>query len=326
MLLITGPEELLLRREADRRLAAHREAVGGELEVADVRAPELGEHGLPDLRTGSLFGSPRALVIREAQALPAEMARALAAELEGPAPEALVVLLATSTGRIQKLARAVKAAGGRVDVNPPRDWEHAKWRQRVADEVARHGRTIDNDAVDALLERAGTDVNTVAEKVAQLAVGAPEGAITAEQVDRFVIGHGSRGAFAVADAMCERDPQRALQLLRGALEAGDDPLMVLGALAYRLRTVVAVAAGLHRSPQSETGLRISDGQARRLHGVRRNFGAGELTAAFRVLADADAEIKGGQLPAELVIERAVLAVADRDVPPPRRVVPPVGNA
>jgi hypothetical protein len=45
--------------------------------------------------------------------------------------------------------------------------------------------------------------------------------------------------------------------------------------------------------------------------VRRNFGPGELTGAYAALAAADAEIKGGELPASLVIERAVVAVATR---------------
>jgi hypothetical protein len=82
----------------------------------------------------------------------------------------------------------------------------------------------------------------------------------------------------------------------------------LGALAYRLRSIVAVAGGLDGKA---VGLNISPGQARRLRAVRRNFGPGELTGAYAALAAADAEIKGGELPASLVIERAVVAVATR---------------
>lgn len=324
VLLITGPEELLLRREADRVLAAYREEAGGELDIADLRAPELADGPLPDLRTGSLFGAPRAVVIREAQALPAEAAKALAAELDGSPPEALVVLLATSLGRIQTLAKRIKDAGGRIDVAPPREFDERGWRQMVIDELARHGRRLDDQAVEALLERAGTNVSAVAEKAAQVAAGAPDGPITAEHVERFVTGLGSRGSFAVADAVCDRDPQRALTLLRGVLASGDEPVMVLGALAYRLRTLVAVAADL---PAKDVKLKISDGQRRRLQGIRRNFGPGELTAAFRVLADADAEMKGGELPDELVLERAVLAIADRDLDAqPQRVVPSVSGS
>jgi DNA polymerase-3 subunit delta len=94
--------------------------------------------------------------------------------------------------------------------------------------------------------------------------------------------------------------------LRGVLEAGNDPIMVLGALVYRVRSILAVAG---RIDPKQVGLRISGGQARHLQGARRNFGPGELTAAMRTLADADVLLKSGDVPPELVIERAVVEIA-----------------
>jgi DNA polymerase III subunit delta len=306
MYLFAGPEELLLRRAAERLLDDLRAA--GELEVVDLRAPELGEDGLPDLRTGSLFGTPRAVLIRQAEQLASDLSKTLLAELDGSAPEATVILLASGTQRIMKLAKRIKELGGRFDVSPPRDFEEPKWVALVADEFRRHGRAAAPGAVAAILQHAGTDVGSIAEKVAQVCASAAPGRIDAEQVEEVVFGRGSRGAFAVADAMCDRKPQEAMVLLRGALESGQDPVMVLGALAYRVRTIVAVAGGL--APK-EIGLTISPQQANRLKGVRRNFGPGELTRAYRALAAADVEIKSGELPAELVIERAVLDIASR---------------
>jgi len=305
MYLLTGPEELLLHRAAERVLAELR-AQAGDLDVIDVRAGELGDAGLPDLRTGSLFGTPRAVVLREAHELPAAASAALLAELDGAPPEATVILLASGPGRIQKLAKRVKELGGRVDVAPPPDWDARAWERLVAEEFRRHGRTADASAVAAILDRAGTEVPAIAEKVAQVAVTAPRSPVRAEHVEAVVVGHGSRGSFAVADAMCDRRPAEAVALLRGVLESGDDPVMVLGALVYRLRSIVAVAGGLDGK---DAGVRISQGQRRHLDRARRNFGPGELTRAYRTLAAADVEIKSGDLPAAFVLERAVVAVA-----------------
>lgn len=309
ILLLVGPEELLLRRAAERHLDSQRER--GELEVTDLRAAEIREQGLPDLRTASLFGAPRALMIREAQELPAEASAALVAELDGGTLDATVLLLATTTGRIMTLAKRVKAAGGRIDIAPPKDWEDRKWADLVAEEFRRAGRSADKGAIAAILDHAGLDVATVAEKVTQAAASAPPGRISAGAVEAVVVGHGNRGSFAVADAMCDRDPAKAITLLRGVLEGGDDPVMVLGALAYRLRSLVAVAGRLE--PKS-VGLNISTGQVRRLQGVRRNFGPGELTRAYRALATADREIKGGEIPSAFALERAVLEVATSSAP------------
>jgi DNA polymerase III subunit delta len=304
MYLITGPEELLLRRAAERILDELR--AEGELEVVDVRAAELPSFGLPDLRTASLFGTPRAVLVREAQELPAGARTALLSELDGPPPVATVILLATATGTIQALAKRIKALGGRIDVLPPKDWEEAAWARLVADEFSVHGRTPDRGAVQAILAHAGLDVAAIAEKVAQTCAAAPAGTVTAAQVERVVVGHGSRGSFAVADAMCERDAARALRLLRGVLESGDHPVMVLGALVYRLRSIVAVAGKVNAKT---IGLSISPGQARHLAALRRNFGPGELTRAYQALAAADLALKSGDLPGELVLERAILDIA-----------------
>jgi DNA polymerase III subunit delta len=304
MYVLTGPEELLLRRAAERILDELREE--GDLEVLDVRAAELPDGRLPDLRTASLFGTRRALLIRGAQELPAPVRAALQAELGGPPPDTAVLLLATATGPIAGLAKRIKALGGRIDVAPPREWEEDAWARLVADEFRVHGRTPDRGAVQAILGHAGLDVSTIAEKVGQVVATAPAGTVTAAHVENVVVGHGSRGSFAVADAMCERDATRALKLLRGVLSSGDHPVMVLGALAYRLRSIVAVAA---RVDAKSVGLSITPGQARRLAMLRRNFGPGELTRAYRILAAADIGLKSGDLPGVLILERAVLEIA-----------------
>ena len=228
--------------------------------------------------------------------------------MEAGGSGAHVVLLASGTGRIRGLAKKLKDAGARIDVSPPREWEDAKWAALVREEFRRHGRTAEPAAVQAVLDRAGLDVATIAEKVGQVVAAADAGPVTAVAVEAVVSGHGSRGSFAVADAMCDRRPAEALALLRGVLDAGDDPVMVLGALVYRLRSVVAVAG---RLDPTSVGLRISAGQARRLEAVRRSFGGGQLTSAYRTLADADAQIKGGELDPVLVLERAVVEVAAR---------------
>jgi DNA polymerase III delta subunit len=308
--LFTGAEELLVRRAGEQLLDELR-GESSDLEVTDVRAPDLRDAGLPDLRTGSLFGTPRAVLVREAHDLPADVSAALLAELEGTPLEATVVLLASGTARIQKLARRIKELGGRVDVAAPREWEERKWEQLVTREFARHARKPGRGAIGAILAHAGLDVAAVAEKVAQVCATAPAGPVTAEHVEEVVVGHGSRGSFAVADAMCDRQPDRALELLRGVLESGDDPVMVLGALVYRMRSIVAVAGDID---PKRVGLNISGGQAGRLRGIRRNFGAGELTGAYRLLAEADLEIKSGDVPPDLAIERAVVAIATPGVP------------
>lgn len=201
-----------------------------ELEVIDVRGADVRERGLPDVPTASLFGTPRALLLRDAHDVGPDAAAALKALVEAGGGDAAVLLLASGTGRIRGLAKAVKAAGGRRDVVPPKEWDAKGWGRLVVEEFRGHGRTADDAAVQAVLGHAGLDVATVAEKVAQVVASAPAGRVGVAAVEAVVVGHGNRGSFAVADAMCDREPARAVELLRGALESGDDPVMLLGAL------------------------------------------------------------------------------------------------
>lgn len=317
--LLTGPEHLLVRRAADRVLAELEEDAGGDLEVTEVRGSDLGEDALPDLRTASLFAVPRAYVVRDAHLLPKIAARALQREIVDRTATATIVLLATQTKPILALAKAVKEAGGRIDVAPPKEWEEKAWRRLVVDEFRLHGRVPAEDAIDAVLDAAGLSVNGIAEKVAQAATVGERGAkVTGAQVEQVVVGHGSRGGFAVADAMLARDPAEALRLLRGCLEAGDHPVMVLGALTYKMRQLIAVAAGVDGK---SVGLTIAGPQRSKLQHARSRFGPGELTAAMQHLAACDLEIKSGDLDPAFAIERAVLGVASTDrlpVPSPDR--------
>ena len=317
--LLVGAEHLLVRRAADRILDELREEAGGALDVTEVRGGDLGEDNLPDLRTASLFAEPRAFVVRDAQTLPKAASRALTGEIAGGTAEATIILMASGTKAIQKLAKTVKDLGGRIDLAPPKEWEDKAWRRLVVDELRLHQRVADDDAVQAILDAAGLSVNGIAEKSAQVAAATERGRrVTREEVDQVVVGHGSRGSFAVADAMLARDPATALTLLRGCLDAGDHPVMILGALIYKMRQLIAVAAGLDGKA---AGVSLPRGQVGHLRQARQTFGPGELTRAMQHLMACDLEIKSGDLDPEFTIERAVLGVASREplpVPDPDR--------
>ncbi len=94
--------------------------------------------------------------------------------------------------------------------------------------------------------------------------------------------------------------------------------MILGALVFKMRQLIAVAAGLEGK---EVGVTVPRGQVGRLSSLRSRYGPGELTAAMQHLAACDLEIKSGDLDPHLAIERAVLGVASTDrlpVPDPDR--------
>ncbi|MDQ4130329.1 MAG: hypothetical protein M3133_04965, partial [Actinomycetota bacterium] len=228
--LITGEDELLLQRALERLLTELR-AAEPQLEVALFDAADATE--LPELRTASLFGGVRCVVVRAAENLSGVLASQLAAYLDAPDLSSTLVLVARGTGRIRGIAQRAATVGQRMDVTTPKPWATREWEALAASELRRLGRGADPAAIRALLDHAGTDAATLASKCNQVAAATPEGArVTASDVERVVEGHGNRGSFAVADAVAERAPAQALVVLRGAIEAGEAPLAVLGAIVF----------------------------------------------------------------------------------------------
>lgn len=301
ILLLAGDDDVLLQRELEGRLAARRDTDPSvDVDVRDVTELER----LPELRTSSLFGSAVCLVLRGVEQISGDLKTDLEAYLDDPAPDATVILVARGTGKIQRIARLAKQHGERVDVKRPADWDDAAWIALVTDEFARHDRRADDGAVTALRAHAGTDTTALVSQVATVCAAAPPGTITVEHVEQAVEGRGRASGFAVADAVAERDPARALVALRGALESGEAPLALLGALTFRLRQLLRVRGG---ASAKDAGM--SPGQHRRTQALLRGFGPGELARCHERLAELDLELKGSDLPGELLLEVAVVEIA-----------------
>ncbi len=299
---IVGDDDHLLRRASERVLADLR-ASEPDLDIEHLDAGEADE--LPELRTASLFGGGRCVVIRRLEAPKAALKEQLEDYCTSPDPEATLVLIARGTQRIPKLAKLATSAGEKIEVARPTPWDTKGWQRLVSDEFRTAGRKADAAAIDALLEVAGVDPAIIASKVSQLAaVKGPNETITVEDVEKTIEGHGNRGAFAVADAVEQRDPGEAIVALRGALEAGEAPLAVLGALTSRFRHLLGARAGLDART-----IRVSPGRHRMLSQAARRFNPGELAWCHDRLAQADLDLKGSDLPSDLLIELAVIEVA-----------------
>ncbi len=304
VLLLTGDDDLLLMRELERRLDGLC-ADDPELSVDRYDISEL-EH-LPELRTTSLFGGRTCIVIRGLETIAKDgLKEELERYLEAPSPDAVLVLVARGTGKVQKIAKLAKANGERIDVKAPADWDDRGWDRLVGEEFRRLQRKADATAIAAIRTHAGSDAGAIASQVGSVCAshaGVPT--LTAEHVDAVVQGHGKVSGFAVADAIGERDPSAALVSLRGALDAGDAPLAILGAITYRMRQLLLVRSGANAK---DAGIR-GDGQYRRTKVIAGAFNPGELAWCHDRLAQLDLDLKGSELPDELVLELGVIEIA-----------------
>ena len=107
------------------------------------------------------------------------------------------------------------------------------------------GMTIDRDAFEPLVEHAGTDIATLrgdVERVILYCQGKTN--ITLEDVRTIVSGATLINAWGVTNAIEKNDAGEAMRQLRLSLESGAAPYLVLGQLAWYVRSKLpAVAPG-----------------------------------------------------------------------------------
>jgi DNA polymerase-3 subunit delta len=305
--LVHGDEELLVSRAVAAVLAAARER-DPEVDVRDLAASAVDTAVLLDLRTPSLFGELRVLVLRGAQDCADDVRDALIPFVESPPDGAWLVLVHAGGVKGKRLLDAVKAAGARVVPCAKVD----KLGDRLAfvqAEFDAAGATVTAGACRAIVDAVGGDLRDLAGACSQLAVDTP-GTVDERAVARYFRGRADASGFAVADRALEGDVPAALVELRQAFCAGVDPVLVVAALARQLRTVAKVAsAGRGRPDAVARELKLAPWMVDKARRQSRGWGPDTLAEAHAAVAVADGEVKGGGTDPAFAVERAVLAVA-----------------
>jgi DNA polymerase-3 subunit delta len=300
--LLWGEDAYLLREAALELL--------GEIEAAEVEAAAWQGGELQSLSTPSLFGEPRALLLSDARSLSREGLDELSGYLAAPDPDATLVITWTIAERgkppasLQRLVEPVgevrKVDLARKDLEP---WLVARAKAGGV-ELAIPG-------ARALVEALGSEPGQLVSALEQLGSVFPGRRVGAQEVARQFRGLGEQKTWDLCDRAFAKDLPGAVRSLRAIEEGGDDPLMVLGGIAARLRDLLRVRSLPDRMPPAqlarEAGLRF-DWQARRYRQQAGNFSLGELVALHERIAEADRALKSGAS-GDVVMPTLIAAIA-----------------
>jgi DNA polymerase-3 subunit delta len=302
-LVLWGEDTFLLRTEALERL--------GEVRPTEVEASEWSPGATADLATPSLFGEARALVVTDAGSLSPEAREELARYASAPAPGASLILLVEVGPRAKgppaaltkALPKGVEARRVAVERRELPSWVRSRARRR--------GLPASPAGASALVETLGEDPAALDQAVEQLATAFPKEGITPETVAAQFRGLGERRVWELTDLAFGRDLPGALRALTALLEAREEPLVILGGIAARLRDLLRVRGLPDRMAPADAaraaGLRF-DWQVRRYRDQARRFGEGELAALHEDVSEADRLLKQGA-PGEVVLAKLVVRMA-----------------
>jgi DNA polymerase-3 subunit delta len=289
-------EELFFHEESIRLLEGA--ALGGGSAVTDresVRGTEITIAGLLDrAATYPMGGGRRLTVVRGADGLRGEGIEALRSYLARPNPKGCLVFSDTGFDRRRALYRALEAGAVRVDCAPLDEARAAAW---VRERLRARGFGLSPDLAEAIAAGlAGAGLGRVDAELQKLmsAIGAPRPVEAADLVILVDVPK-IEDVFRVAVHAVRGERGEAIARARALLRSGEDPVQMLGGLAWYVRNALrARAAGARRLPPREL-VALYGIDPGRVERFQREAGPATLADLRRALAlclRADRELKG----------------------------------
>lgn len=306
LILLAGPEEFLASRALQSIRGQLRENVP-ELELTRLDAAAYTAGELEMAASPSLFSTAKMIEISALATMNEDFLADALTYLQEPAEDVVVVLHHAGGARGRKLLDALKGSGVPVvDCQPlKKDAEKADFAAR---EFRLGRRRIESDALSALVAAVGANLAELAAGCAQL-ISDTDGTITAQMVEQYYGGRVEATAFRVADAAVAGRGAVALSTLRHALATGVDPVPLVATLAMKVRTIAKVAGSRGSSAQLARELGMQPWQVDQARRDAAGWTPQTLVAAIKVLAEADAQVKGAAKDPVYALERAVTLIA-----------------
>jgi len=231
----------------------------------------------------------------------------LGAYLEDPAPFTVLVVEATNLDQRMKLGKLLMERALVVECGLG---ENANERQAAAVALARaigkeQGVEFERGAAEDLAEFVAADLMRLKTEIDKLVTYAAEKKVIARaDVGALVISEKTTTVWELADLLASRQPKKALEFLDRLLRDGEEPLQMLGAMAWMYRKLIEASEvkGLTNGWQAARALGMRPEQAELALQNARKISKPRLLAGLHALRDADDRLKGGGAEPRTVME------------------------
>ena len=306
--LIEGEDTYLRDLHRETIIAAHLNAEDRELGLvrADMAETSLTET-LGRVATPALFVQKQVVVISRLEKVREDDIKGLESYLATPAEHAVLIFEAAKLDRRTKLSKLLLARCEHLDAaRLEDDGEAIEAAGRFA---AEQGLTITPEATEDLVFAVGNDLGLLRREVEKLAAYAGKsGTAGQEDVAAVVVQARQFVVFEMAGYLAEGQRAPALLRLERLLSQGENPIGVVGALAYVFRQLMRARS----LPEGATGweaarkLRMQAPRAEAMVRQSRRYSRTGLRRALGLLLEADVALKSSAPDPEAIL--AVLVV------------------
>jgi len=174
------------------------------------------------------------------------------------------VVRAPKLDRKRKLHKALAESGLLLTFRPADPGaEGEELARAIASLAAERGFSLADSAARLLVAVCGSDLHRIARELdktaAWLGDQGSKAAVSAETIRDLVAGAALLTGWELADAVLARDRERGLAAARALADAGEEPIRVVGGLAYRVRALVQARAMAERRARPDDILRAVRG-------------------------------------------------------------------
>jgi DNA polymerase-3 subunit delta len=310
--LFVGPERYL-RDEAVASLEATVDEAFRAFNVDRLSLAETSLEAVLDVARQLPMMAPRRLVVAgHAEAIKDTAQERLEAYLKAPAEQAILVFTADALDMRRKSSTALTKACTVVTFAELSQADAVRWAEA---RVRRLGASIDRNALGALVDLTGTGLSRLALEIDKLATHAGGGRVGMADLDALVTRAREHDVWELTDAVSGRDRKRALRLLSRQLDAGEEPLGILGMLASTYRKMLlAKELMARRAPAAEVqaAVKLPPWKVGEFNAQVRRTPLEEITLGIRRMAEVDLAIKSSVATPRLLLEALVVELTRAD--------------
>ena len=231
----------------------------------------------------------------------------LSAYLEDPAPFTVLVVEATALDQRMKLGKMLAEKALVVECGLG---DNTGGRQAAAVALARaigkeQGVEFEKGAAEDLAEFVAADLMRLKTEIDKLATYAADKKIIARaDVTALVISEKTTTVWELADLLASRQSKKALEFLDRLLRDGEEPLQMLGAMAWMYRKLIEASEvkGVTNGWQASRALGMRPEQAELALRNARKISKPRLLAGLHALRNADDRLKGSGAEPRTVME------------------------
>jgi len=206
------------------------------LETFDAQESTV-NHWLGSAKTLSFLGGTKLVIVRNLQeAIPQDKeAQALIDYAENPIPEACLVVTSNKVDRKRKLFKKLTGLKTAIACEAPKENELINWLRKRAEET---NYSLSSNAARVLINRVGARPGILAKELEKTLLYAGANKSISEKDVAEVVGESKmENVFALTEALKTKNSETALRLLNNQINHGEEPIKILGTIAWQFRMI-----------------------------------------------------------------------------------------